>query len=202
MSSFHIPVLYEPFMRQRKAARLLHLLASFLMIANAWGAFQQPTPNLLFVGVQLGTAFLILLFVFTGTKIFPDTGTTNGIFRLLGAFVLLYAAWMFYIILNLTLLANLQLLAGVGLLLLFFTERHIFANATVTISEAGIRYPSGNRHRLLHWNEVDDMRIRNDYISINTRSNQFLQFESATVLSELQIDTMNAFCRNQYVQAT
>lgn len=201
MIRYSIPVLYEPFERQRKAARFLHLLASFLMVANAWGDFKQPTPDLLFVLVQLGAALLILLFVFTGKKIFPNTGTTNSIFRLLGAAVLLYAAWMFYTVMNLTLLGNLQLLAGLGLLFLFYSERFIFANATVTITEAGVRYPSGNRHRQISWSEVEDMRIRNDYISINTRSNQFLQFESAAVLSELQMDEMNAFCRTCFTQA-
>ncbi|MFN4284407.1 MAG: hypothetical protein ACK4E8_00415 [Lacibacter sp.] len=202
MTSFEIPVLYEPFERQRKAARVLHLLASFLMIANAWGDFKQPTPNLVFISVQMGAAILILLFVFTGKKIFPNTGLTNSIFRLLGAAVLLYAAWMFYTVMNLTLLANLQLLAGLGLLFLFYSERFIFANAAVTISEAGVRHPWRNGHRLLRWSEVEDMRIRNDYISINTRSNQFLQFESAVVLSELQMDEMNAFCRERFVKTT
>ena len=198
MPSYSIPVFSEQIDRQKKAARLLHLLAGFLMIANAWGDFKQPNPNLLFVVVQVATALLVVLYAFASKKFFPEGARTNGLFRILEAGVLLYAAWYFLSVMNLSLMGTLQLIAGAGLLLLFFTERQVFAPVQITISETGIQLPGSVSRRLLEWKDVENMRIRNDYVSINTRQNQFIQFETGTILSEQQIDEMNAWCIQQF----
>jgi hypothetical protein len=198
MHRYIIPVFSDQLERQKKAARLLHLLAGFLMIANAWGDFNQPTPNLLFVVVQIATALLVVVYAFAAKKLLPEGRTTNSIFRLLEAIVLLYAAWYFFSRMHLSFMGTLQLFAGGGLLLLFFSERNVFAPAEIHITEKGIQLPGSFSRRLIEWKDVENMRIRNDYISINTRQNQFLQFETGTILSELQIDEMNAWCIQQF----
>ena len=198
MHRYTIPVFSEQIERQKKAARLLHLLAGFLMIANAWGDFKQPNPNLLFVVVQIATALLVILYAFAAKKIFPEGRSTNSVFRLLEATVLLYAAWFFFSVMNLSFMGTLQLLAGAGLLLLFFTERNVFAPVQIHIDEKGIQLPGSFAQRFIEWKNVENMRIRNDYISVNTKQNKFIQFETATILSELQMDEMNAWCIQQF----
>ncbi|HMO32064.1 MAG TPA: PH domain-containing protein [Lacibacter sp.] len=200
MTTYTIPVFYEPLERQRKAARVLHLLAAFLMIANAWGDFNQPTPNYVFVLVQLSAAVLVLLFAFLGKKIFPNHGGTNSVFRLLEVVVLLQATWYFFTVMHLNFMATLQVIAAGGLLLLYFSERILFQDPVVRISDKGIDLPGGFRRKHLAWTDVENMRIRNDYISINTKQNRFIQLETGTTLGELQMDEMNAFCREQFAK--
>jgi hypothetical protein len=200
MAAYKIPIFFEPFERQKKAARLLHLLAGFLMIANAWGDYKQPTPDLLFVVIQVAGALLAVLFAFFGKRLFPNRGMTNSLFRLMEALVFFYAARYFFSELNLTLMGTLQLIAAIGLLLLFFNERKIFADCFVQINDKGITLPSNLKDRLIAWNDVENMRIRNDFISINTKQNQFIQFETGVVLSELQMDEMNAWCIEQFTK--
>lgn len=198
MATYKIPIFFEPFERQKKAARLIHLLAGFLMIANAWGDFKQPTPDLLFVVVQITGALLAIAFAFLGKRLFPNRGLTNSTFRLLEAIVFFYAARYFFSEMNLTLMGTLQLIAAIGLLLLFFNERKIFATCFVTLSDKGVTTPANLKDRQIEWKDIDNMRIRNDFISINTKQNQFIQYETGIVLSELQMDEMNAWCIQKF----
>ena len=104
MTSFSIPVISEAVNRQRRAARLLHLLAAFLMIANAWGDYRQPSPTLVFLLVQVAGALLTLAYVFAGKHLFPNRGSVNTAFRLLQAVIFVYAARYFFSHLNLSLI--------------------------------------------------------------------------------------------------
>jgi hypothetical protein len=199
MNTYRIPIFFEPFEKQKKAARLLHLLAGFLMIANAWGEFKTPTPGLFFVVIQIAAALLIILYAFAGKKWIADQSKSNGFFRLLGAAVLFYAAWHF-LQLNESMRALLQFFAGGGLLFLFFTERKIFSPCHVTIDDKGVHTPDNLKQRLIEWKNIDNMIVKNDFVSINTIQNQFIQYETGAVLSELQMDEMNAFCRERFTK--
>ncbi len=196
-TTYKIPIFFEPFNKQKTAARLLHLLAAFLMIANAWGDYKQPTPNLLFVIIQVAGAILVMLFAFPGIKLFSKNASTNALFRLVEAGILFHAAWYFYRM-NMSFMSLLQLIAAIGLIFLFFTERKIFAPCFIMIDEKGIHTPNNFGTRIIEWKDVENMMIKNDFISINTKQNQFIQYETGVVLSELEMDEMNAFSRDQF----
>ncbi|MFN9113415.1 MAG: hypothetical protein ACK5XN_25365, partial [Bacteroidota bacterium] len=72
-----------------------------------------------------------------------------------------------------------------------------FKKQLITIKENGIRLPMIENKKLLPWKEIDNLRIRNDYISINTISNRFIQYETATTYNESDLDKMNAWCFQQ-----
>lgn len=200
MNTYRIPIFFEPFEKQKKAARLLHLLAGFLMIGNAWGEYKTPTPAIFFIVVQIAAALLLILYAFTGKKWLSDQSRSNGLFRIFGAAVLFYAAWHFWE-LNESMRASLQFFAGAGLLFLFFTERKIFAICNVIIDEKGVHTPDNLKQRLIEWKNIDNMIVKNDFVSINTIQNQFIQYETGAVLSELQMDEVNAFCRERFTKS-
>ena len=198
MATYSIPVYFEPFLRQKKAARLIHFLAGFLMIANAWGNFNQPSPDLLFVVIQIAVALLSILFAFFGNRLANDHSRVNSILRIIQAFAFLYAAWYFFSVMNLTMMSFMQLLAAAGLFLLLITERKIFSSPVVKLDAKGIYTPNTPNDRFIPWSDIDNMLIKNDYISINTLKNQFIQYETNIILSELEMDEMNAFCREHF----
>ncbi|MFY7838662.1 MAG: hypothetical protein ACOVP7_00240 [Lacibacter sp.] len=199
-TTYNIPIFFEPFEKKKKAARLLHLLAGFLMIANAWGDFKNPTPNLLFVVVQIAAALILISYAFTGKKWSANQGAANGIIRILGAVVLFHAASYFYTI-NDSLRSLLQVFGAAGLLLLFFTERKIFKQCVVTIDEKGVHTPANLKDRVIEWKDIENMIVKNDFVSINTVQNHFIQYETGAVLSELQMDEMNAYCRSKFTKS-
>ena len=200
MTAYKIPIFFEPFEKQKKAARLLHLLAGFLMIANAWGDFKNPTPDLVFIVVQISAALVIISYAFSGKKWSANQNNSNGLIRLLAAAVLFYAS-SYFLNMNDPLRAVLQVFGALGLLLLFFTERNIFKPCEVLIDEKGVHTPGNLKTRIIEWKDVDNMLVKNDFVSINTVQNHFIQYETGAVLSELQIDEVNAYCREKFTKS-
>jgi hypothetical protein len=194
MIEYRIPISYLPYEKQIRSARLLHLLTSFLFMFNAWIDFQQPTPSLLFVVVQIACSLLVFTYVILGKKLTSDAARSNFLFRLLEITGFSFAAWYFFSALNSPLQGSLVVATLIGLLYLLLMERNIFKPVDILLNEKGIRLPGMNKSQLLPWNEIDNLRIRNDFISINTKDNRFLQFEINRVLSDTDIDEMNNWC--------
>jgi hypothetical protein len=140
------------------------------------------------------------VYAVAGKKIFHESKNTHRIFRLLETVVFLYAAWYFFNVMNLQLMGFLQILAAVGLFMLFISERNIFSPSEVLVNEKGIYTPGNMASRFIPWTEIDNMLVKSDYVSINTLKNQFIQFEINTILSDEQIDAINAFCREKFAK--
>lgn len=194
MIEYKIPISYLPYEKQITSARLLHLLTSFLFMFNAWIDFQQATPSLLFVVVQIACSLLVFSYVILGKKLTSDAARSNFLFRLLEITGFSFAAWYFFSALNSPLQGSLVVATLIGLLYLLFMERNIFNPVDILLNEKGIRLPGMPKSKLLPWNEIENLRIRNDFISINTKDNRFLQFEINRVLSDTDIDEMNNWC--------
>lgn len=198
MNVYQIPIRYLPFEKQIKAARLLHLLCSFLFLFNAWVDFNQPTASPLFVVTQIACFLLIICYVFFGKYLAPSPKKAHFVFRLMETFACLYAAWYFLQVLNLPFQSTLEVITFIGILYLMMMERNLFREVNISLDEKGIRLPSFSTNKRIPWSQIEQMRIRNDFISINTTDNRFLQYEISKVLTDTEIDTMNAWCIKRY----
>lgn len=195
MESYTIPVHLPQVEKQLKAANLIHLLTSFLLIANAWGAFQStPHPKLWFVVMQIALSILILSLVLGGKAIFQNKNKTARLFRIIEAIGFWHAAWFFYTEMNGMMMSLFQAIIGGGLLYLWFHERKIYRKQAVLLQEKGVLLPAFFNDRRYAWKEIENLRIRNDYFSLNTQENNFIQFEVSATFSESELDAMNAWC--------
>jgi hypothetical protein len=200
MKEYLIPVRYLPFEKQIKSARLLHLLTSFLFMFNAWIGFRQPTPPLLFVVSQIALSLIISVYVVLGKTLIKDVARSNFIFRLLETAGFCYASWYFFSEMNERLQGSLSIATLMGILYLMLMERKIFNSAHITLSEKGIRLPGLPKSDLLKWDQIENIRIRSDFASINTKDNRFLQYEINEVLSDAEIDEINAWGMAQFTR--
>jgi hypothetical protein len=195
---YQIPVISTAAIKQQKAAKYIHLCSAFLMMANAWGVFNSSAhPNLIFIVSQIAVSLMTIAYVLGGKKLFPKIIVTQHTFRIAEIISLAYAAYHFYSELHLHLMSLLQAFSACGLFYLLFNEQKAFKKQLITIKENGIRLPMIENKKLLPWKEIDNLRIRNDYISINTISNRFIQYETATTYNESDLDKMNAWCFQQ-----
>jgi hypothetical protein len=192
---YQIPVISTEAIRQQKAARYIHLLAAFLMLGNAWGVFNDnASPNLFFVVVQVAMSLMTISYVIGGKKLFPNELLSHRIFRCAEILMLTYASYCFYTYQHYHLMSFFEAVSTAGLCYLVISERYLFREQVILLDEEGIRLPAADNHKLISWTSVDNLRIRNDYVSVNTLANRFIQYETAHTYSEAELDSMNAWC--------
>jgi hypothetical protein len=82
-------------------------------------------------------------------------------------------------------------------MVLLFSERRIFHETTIFLDENGIRIPGYYRDHLVHWEELTDVTIREDFITLFHVKQKYLQYQVMQDLSTLETAKMNAFCREK-----
>lgn len=164
---------------------------------NAYAHYKQQSISITFLVVQMSAAFLVLAFAATGKGFSKETSANHRFFRLLEAAMFIYASVFFYG-LNLVFPSLLQAITGAGILILSFTEKNIFEPTQIRISENGIELPHNFKKNIIAWSSISNMIIKNDFISIDTKNNQFLQYEISEMLTDEKIDAINAFCRGKF----
>jgi hypothetical protein len=195
---YQIPVISPAAIKQQKASRYIHLLAAFLMMGNAWGVFDDSAqPALFFVVLQAAMSIMTVTYVVTGKKLFANELLSHRLFRLAECILLAWASWYFYSFLHYPLMSFLEAVSVVGLFYLLIAEKHLFKPPFIQLDKDGIRLPAADNHKLISWTAVDNLRIRNDYVSVNTLANLFIQYETARTYSEAELDSMNAWCFQQ-----
>jgi hypothetical protein len=85
-------------------------------------------------------------------------------------------------------------------LLLFFSERRIFAETILFLKEEGVSIPGDYRQHLVTWDNLKEVVVREDFITIFHRKQKYLQFQVHQDLSTLEVAKMNAFFKEKIEQ--
>ena len=65
------------------------------------------------------------------------------------------------------------------------------------MEEAGIRIPGYYRDHLVPWQDLEQVTVREDFITLFHIRQKYLQYQVMQDLSLLEIAKLNAFCREQ-----
>ena len=82
-------------------------------------------------------------------------------------------------------------------LILFFSEKRVFKDTLLQLTDKGILIPGTYREYLVDWGTLEDVVVRHDFVSLFHRGKKFLQYQVLQDLSELELVKMNAFCREK-----
>lgn len=174
---------------------MIHIAVAILLIGNAYGAFKStPNPDLIFIVAQIAISIMIFTKVVTGDRLYENPILSHNLFRTGEIFCLIYAAYYFSNNLHNNLMSLLTLVGACGLGYLVFSEQKIFKKQWIRIDEKSIQMPIGDGGKKIDWNDIDNIRIRNDYVSINTKQNRFIQYETNHIYDDNMLDEMNAWC--------
>lgn len=91
---------------------------------------------------------------------------------------------------------------AIGCLLLMFTERKVFHDAEMLFNYDGIYIPGYFTNRRLFWNNLSDVVIRPDYITIFQNNDTFLQYEVLKKLNTAELDEIALYCHEQIRQGS
>jgi hypothetical protein len=82
-------------------------------------------------------------------------------------------------------------------LMLLFSEKRIFEDTLITLDEKGVTIPGYYRNHIVAWEDVSQVVVREDFVTIFHIKQKYLQYQVRQDLSTLEVAKMNAFCKEQ-----
>jgi len=193
---YSILVKIEGVESRRRSAGLLHIVIGFFMIFNASNYYRfAHYKNIWAVGLVLLVASISLFY---------------GFFRKKMDLSAHYNYWLRLVqVISFTFLGFLMIGTGrssdyIGVfvfavlsIVLMFSEKKIFQETTIYIMEEGIKIPGYYHDHLLKWEELAEVVVREDFLTIFNHKQKYLQFQVLQDLSTLEVAKMNAFCKEK-----
>jgi hypothetical protein len=191
-----IPIKIEGIERRKRSTGLLHIVAGLFLITSISTYFKSlGYHNFLSVLPMYIVAVASLIYGLFRKKIDPKAKYNHWlrviqflVFAVLG--ILMLKAKIDFR--NFTLL-----LWAVICIFLLFTERKVFHDALLTLGEKSVSIPGYFSNRVLPWEVIENLVIRQDYVTIYLPQNKYIQHEVLVELGEKEISDMNNFCRQQ-----
>ena len=193
---YSIAVKIEGIESRRRSAGILHIVIGFFMIFNASNYYRFSHYK------NIGAVALILLIA--------SISMFYGLFRRKMDLSAHYNYWLRLVqVVAFTLLGFLMIGPGrtsdyVGVfvfallcIVLMFSERRIFQETTVYFKDEGIKIPGYYRDHLLKWEEVSEVIVREDFLTIFNANRKYLQYQVMQDLSTLEVAKMNAFSKEK-----
>jgi hypothetical protein len=194
-----IPVKIEGIERRKRSTGLLHIVAGFFLIANA-GTYNQLLnyEQLPVVVLVYLVALLSLIYGFLRKRIDP-LARYNQWIRLVQSLVF---ALMGVLMINLdkTLTAASLFLWALITLLLLFTERKVFHDTALLLRADGIHVPGYFRNHVLPWQIVEELVLRQDYVTILRKDKKYVQLELLSSIDQQEAEQISRYSQEQIAQ--
>lgn len=193
---YHIPVKIEGIERRRKSTGLLHIVAGLFLITSTSTYFKLlQYENFLAVFPLYIIAAASVIYGLLRTKIDPKARYNHW---------LRIVQCLAFAVLSILLLQaeiefrNFVLLAWAAIcILLLFSERKVFHDAFLSFEKKGMSLPGYFANWTLSWNTLQNVVVRNDYVTIFLTEDKYRQLEVLAELSEREIIEINNFCQQQ-----
>jgi hypothetical protein len=193
---YSITVKIEGIESRRRSAGILHIVTGFFMLFNASNYYRFTDYKNVWPA-----AFVLLV---------ASISLFYGFFRRKMDLSAHYNYWLRLVqVVSFTVLGFLMIGTGrpsdyIGVfvfallcIVLMFSERRIFNETTVYFKEEGIKIPGYYRDHLITWEEVAEVVVREDFLTIFNNNQKYLQFQVMQDLSTLEVAKMNAFCKEK-----
>jgi hypothetical protein len=193
---YSIAVKIDGIESRRRSAGLLHIVTGFFMIVNASNYYRFTSyKNFGLTAIFLFVASFSLFYGFFRRKV-DAPARYNYLLRLVQTVCF-------------TALGFLMLKVGRSIdyigdfifaflsILLMFSERRIFQETTIFLDDSGIKIPGYYKDHLVQWENISEVVIREDFITIFHIKEKYLQFQVMQDLSTLEVAKMNAFCKEK-----
>jgi len=199
---FKLAVKLEGIERRKRTTSWLHAAAGFYLLVKSFDYFRlQHGQHLLWVWLYVAAGFVSLLYGVL-KKLRDPNARFNPAIRLLQVCVFTLLAIDFIPFESRTLDVMLLFTWAVGCLLLLFTERKVYNDAEMVFAKEGIFIPGYFSNRRLFWNNISEVVVRPDYITIFQGNERYLQYEVLKNTHPSALDEIALYCREQVLLAT
>ncbi|RPE05880.1 hypothetical protein EGT74_26340 [Chitinophaga lutea] len=184
-------ILHPNAMTRLRLQPVMHGMIGILFLFNVIGTYKMEDPNWLiaFLFVAMGLISIAFPFLMRRMRKFSEA---NTVLRMLQAFTMLSGCLYF--------LSHMQpivgftlLLAGLGVGYIGYAEYRILQPSYVTFDTTGITLPTVFGTRRIGWNEMKNVILRNDLLTLDFKNNKILQLEVLDDISTTKAAEMNNF---------
>lgn len=193
MDAISLPVVAPKYQRLKSNGARLHLLAGALILAHAISHFRGETTHTLYFWCQFTISLDIFLLVLLGRDALQQTPRINLFFRVVEI--------VFFLCIGILMLTQGNPITGVFHLLLsiayaylYYCERSLRSDETLSIHHTGITIPDLPESRFVYWTHINDLSATYDCIDITTSDNKDLRFQLRRNLRFDELERIQAFC--------
>lgn len=174
---------------------VMHGMIGILFLFNVIGVYKMEDPNWLMalLFIALGTASLAFPFMMRKMRKMSET---NSVLRLLQVFTL-FSGSLFFLSHMQPIIGGTLLLAGLGVAYTAYAEYRIMQPAYVRLEDGGITLPTVFGEKYHRWNEMNNVILRNDILTLDFRTNKVLQLEVLDEYSPAQTAEINAYFQSR-----
>ncbi|MBW8687696.1 hypothetical protein [Chitinophaga rhizophila] len=194
-TQYRIRILHPNAMTRLRLQPVMHGLAGILFLMNGIGTYNSPSPNwamaIFFIVLGLGS----LAFPFVMRR-FRNIQSANSMARLIQAFVSLTGC-LFFLSHMQPLIGILLFLTGIASAYIGWAEYKIFQPCYVKIDMMGLALPGTFSDRTIGWNQLNNVILRNDLLTIDFKNNKVLQLEVLDERGATTVDEMNHFFKSR-----
>jgi hypothetical protein len=200
LNMYSITVKIDGIESKRRSAGLLHIVTGFFLIAKGSDYYRLLNFQ--------GFITLLPIFAVAGISLFYGFfrrkvdvfAKYNSLVRVLQIIT--------FLVLGIAMMNRGTTWDYVGLFLFAFlcfllllSEKRIFKETTLFFDEKGVMIPGNYKDHLVSWEELTEVIIREDFLTLFHVKKKYLQYQVMQDLSTLEVAKINAFCREQIEKA-
>jgi hypothetical protein len=195
MKQYKLRILHPNTITRLRLQPVMHMLIGILFLLNGIGIYNAPVPNwsMAIFFLILGLASIVFPFIM---KRFSNIQAANSLTRMIQAFTC-FTGCLFFLENKQPLIGLLLLLTGLASAYIGYAEYKIFQPSFARIDTTGITLPTTFSERLIGWNQLNNVILRDDLLTIDFKSNKVLQLEVLDETGLVTAEEMNIFFKSR-----
>jgi hypothetical protein len=195
MKQYKLRILHPNTITRLRLQPVMHMLIGLLFLLNGIGIYKSPVPNWSMAVFFLVLGFASIVFPFF-MKRFSNIQAANSLTRMIQAFTC-FTGCLFFLENKEPLIGLLLLLTGVASAYIGYAEYKIFQPAFARIDMMGITLPTTFSERLIGWNQLNNVILRDDLLTLDFKNNKVMQLEVLDETGLVTAEEMNAFFKSR-----
>lgn len=188
---YKLRILHPNAMTRLRLQPVMHGMAGILFFFNAIGTYNMPSPNWWMTGLFFLMGLISIGFPFIMRRL-RNLGEANSLVRMLQTFALLSGSLFFLSHLQ-PVVGGTLFFAGLGLAYAGYAEYRILQPAYVRMDNTYLILPTIFSSRRITWNEMKNVILRNDLLTLDFKNNKILQLEVLDDVPASDAAAMNEF---------
>lgn len=195
MKQYKLRILHPNTVTRLKLQPIMHMLIGILFLLNGIGIYKGGSPNwsMTTFFFLLGLASIAFPFVM---KRFSNIQSANSLTRMVQSFTC-FTGCLYFLSHMEPMIGFLLLATGIASAYIGWAEYKIFQPSFARIDITGITLPTTFSERLIGWNQLNNVILRDDLLTLDFKNNKILQLEVLDETGLVTAEEMNAFFKSR-----